>query len=254
MPKRVLDGEGLWRSDKLSQVQPLKARPEYANILPLAFANGSFECLPRKVWSTVYSYNRPDVSAEDVETFLNAFESAGLLFRWNEPDGKNWAYFTGIEKPGRLPGQSRRKKNEKVGADPPKEALRKFLESKNFPGLGFGIGSGIGIGGKAGGPEIGPLEAQGKPRPSPSVFTGVYLTVLERQDRALAEAFPWVDRPSEYRKADAWLEANPDRCPKRFARFTHNWFNRITKPPQRKEDLNGQEFADALAKNAGIVQ
>jgi hypothetical protein len=142
-PKRVLDGDGLWRSDKIARVEPPKARPEYANILPLAFANGSFECSPRKVWASVYSYNRPDVSVEDVETFLSAFESTGLLFRWNEPDGKSWAYFTGIDKPGRLPGQSRRKKNEKIGAEPPKEALRKFLESKNFPGFGFGSGLGI---------------------------------------------------------------------------------------------------------------
>ena len=136
MPKRVIDGEGVWRSDKIANVQPLTARAEYANILPLALANGSFECSPQRVWSLVYSYNRPDISPQMVDSFLRAFEAARLLFRWTEPDGKQWGYFVGIEKPGRLPGKSRQGKNEKVGAEPPEKDLRKFLESKSFPGFG----------------------------------------------------------------------------------------------------------------------
>jgi hypothetical protein len=146
MPKRILDGEGIWRSDKIGSVQPVRARAEYANLLPLALANGSFECSALRVWSIVYSYNRPDVSVDDVQVFLDAFENAGLLFRWTEPDGKNWAYFVGIEKPGRLPGKSRKGRNEKVGAEPPQDKLRKFLESKNFLASGFGFGPGIGPG------------------------------------------------------------------------------------------------------------
>lgn len=31
MPKRVIDGEGLWRSDKLARVEPASRRAEYAN-------------------------------------------------------------------------------------------------------------------------------------------------------------------------------------------------------------------------------
>ena len=150
MPKRVLDGEGLWRSDKIATVEPIAARAEYANILPLALANGTFECSARRVWSSVYSFNRPDVSLKDVEIFLEAFERAKLLFRWIEPDGKQWGYFVGIEKAGRLPGPSRKGKNEKVGATPPEEGLRKFLESKNFPGFGSGFGSGSCTGSESG--------------------------------------------------------------------------------------------------------
>jgi hypothetical protein len=146
VPKRVLDGEGVWRSDKIGRVEPVRARPEYANMLPLALANGSFECSALRVWSIVYSYNRPDVSVKDVEIFLDAFAEVGLLFRWTESDGKTWAYFVGIEKPGRLPGKSRKGKNEKVGAEPPENDLRKFLESKNFPGFGSGFGTGSGNG------------------------------------------------------------------------------------------------------------
>src|SRR5580704_6668172 len=115
MPKRVVDGEGIWRSDKIARLEPIRARAEYANMLPLALANGSFECSASRVWSIAYSYNRPDVTVADVESFLAAFEDVGLLYRWTESDGKSWGYFVGIEKPGRLPGKSRKGKNEKIG-------------------------------------------------------------------------------------------------------------------------------------------
>jgi hypothetical protein len=239
MPKRILDGEGLWRSAKLSRVEPIRARAEYANMIPLALANGSFECSARLIWSQVYSFNRPDVTPEDVEIFLKAFEEARLLFRWMDGDGRSWAYFVGIDKPGRLPGKSRKGKNEKVGAEPPLDALRKFLDSKNFPGFGFGLGFGIGSGGKESAPANGAPAAQDKPRPSPFAFSGSHLTVSETQDHFLAEAFPWVDRQAEYRRADAWLEANPERRPRKQARFVQNWFSKIPSP--RKEVRSADE-------------
>jgi hypothetical protein len=40
MPKRVIDGDSLWVSEKLTTV-PEKYRVEYAWILPLAQANGT---------------------------------------------------------------------------------------------------------------------------------------------------------------------------------------------------------------------
>ncbi len=67
-------------------------------------------------------------------------------------------------------------------------------------------------------------------------FHGTHLRVAENQDKLLGEAFPFVDRPQEYRKMDAWLEANPNRHLKNHARFTHNWFSRITLQP---EDRSG---------------
>ena len=106
MPKRVLDGEGLWRSDKLAQVKPPSRRAEYANLVPLALANGTFEAGSRRIWSTVYSCNRPDVSAKDVEEILAEFERVKLLFRWTDAaTGKMWGYWIGIDKPGRLVDQ-----------------------------------------------------------------------------------------------------------------------------------------------------
>ena len=59
MPKRIVHGEGVWRSEKLSKVEPEWVRAEYANWLPLSLANGVFECAPRRVWAEVYSFNRP---------------------------------------------------------------------------------------------------------------------------------------------------------------------------------------------------
>ena len=154
MPKRVVDGDGLWRSDKLSLVEPPSRRAELANLVPLALANGVFEANPRRVWSSVYSYNRPDVSADDVGQILAEFERAKLLFRWTEPaTGKVWGYWIGIDKPGRLPGKSRRGRNETVGPEPPEQELRQFMDSNGIQNLpvgkaplpGFGSGSGSGI-------------------------------------------------------------------------------------------------------------
>jgi hypothetical protein len=103
----------------------------------------------------VYSYNRPDVTLPDVEAMLDEFERVKLLFRWAEPSTqKLWGFWIGIDKPGRLPGRSRRGTNELVGPEPPADELRKFMESngiQNLPDgneklLGFGFGSGLGSG------------------------------------------------------------------------------------------------------------
>jgi hypothetical protein len=165
MPKRIVDGEGIWRSDKLQRLVA-RWRPEYANLVPLALANGTFEANPRRIWAQVYSYNRPDMTAENVSAILDALEYSKLLFRWtDQPSGKVWGYWVGIDKPGRLPGKSRRGKNEAVGPDPPFEELRSFLDSNGIhsetngihsaangnekllgSGFGFGSGSGFGIG------------------------------------------------------------------------------------------------------------
>jgi hypothetical protein len=201
-------------------------------------ANGVFEASAERVWSDVYSFNRPDVTVKQVATFLAAFEQVKLLFRWTDGAGKVWGYWIGIDKPGRLPGKSRRGRNEAIGPEPPREALEKFLNSgldangiQKLPGFGFGFGSGSGSGSgnKEGAPEDG-ASAQAINRPSLSAFTGTHLTVTEKQDRLLGEAFPWTDRQAEYRRIDSWLEANPSRRPKKASRFLHNWFGKVPKP------------------------
>ncbi|MGC1646693.1 MAG: hypothetical protein WA741_12750 [Candidatus Sulfotelmatobacter sp.] len=160
MPKRIIDGEGLWRSDKLAEVTPTWIKAEYANLVPLALANGSFEANPRRIWSTVYSYNRPEITLEQVEEVLAEFERVKLLFRWTDgATGKQWGYLVGIEKPGRLPAPSRlRQGHEILGPQPPKELLQKFLANPETTGqpvatqplpngsIGFGFCSGLGSG------------------------------------------------------------------------------------------------------------
>lgn len=72
-------------------------------------------------------------------------------------------------------------------------------------------------------------EAPAAPSP-PAAFAGQHFSVTQKQDALLGEAFPWVDRAIEYRKADSWLEANPERRPKKSSRFLHNWFSRVGQP------------------------
>ena len=173
MPKRVIDGDSLWVSEKLTTV-PEKYRAEYAWILPLANANGCFECSPMLVWRTCYSALRTGWSIDDVVGMLDAFEAAKMLFRW-KVDGKTFGFFVGIQKEGRLPKPSDRVKSAKQwqsGMVPTKElasflglAAKKIAEDyrdevatnsrvtrgkvarKSPTGNGVGSGSGLGTGG-----------------------------------------------------------------------------------------------------------
>src|SRR5277367_1989216 len=101
MPSRIISGNDLYKSDKLKLV-PVNFRAEYANLIPLAEANGAFECNPELIWSTVYSYNRTDVTPPIVAQILDEFEKAEMLTRY-QVGKKTYGYWIGIEKPGRLP-------------------------------------------------------------------------------------------------------------------------------------------------------
>jgi hypothetical protein len=195
MPKRIIDGEGVWRSDKLAQVEPPSFRSEYTNLLPLALANGSFEVNARRIWSTVYSYNRPDVTLSQVKQILSEFERVKLLFRWiDDATGKEWGYWVGIEKPGRLPTPSRLKdRHERTGLEPPAAKLAEFTGSpigthrqpdgQPIGSLGLGLGSGIGSG-KGSGNPMGTHEEPGNATPNSSaeaVDPGGTAQACERQ-------------------------------------------------------------------------
>jgi hypothetical protein len=82
--------------------------------------------------------------------------------------------------------------------------------------------------------ELGPAHSEkpGTERPA-FAYQGPCLQIALRQDAALAEAFPWVERQAEYRKMNSWLEANPLRRPKNASRFSHNWFSKIPPPNAR---------------------
>jgi hypothetical protein len=157
VPKRVVDGEGIWRSDKINRIQPVWMRAEYANLLPLALADGSFECNPRRIWSLVYSYNRPDITPADVEAIFNEFGRVGLVFRWwDVKTEKDWGYFIGIDKSGRLPPPKRVAEHHETTGEGnlPLEELKEYERATNGsqwstngrPGFGLGSGSGSGLG------------------------------------------------------------------------------------------------------------
>jgi len=173
LPKRIIHGEGIWGSDKLARVEPTWARPEYANLIPLALANGVFEINPKKIWSSVYAYNRPEITVEKVEEMLAAFVKAGLLFIWcDAATGKLWGFWVGIDKAGRLPAASRLKRgHDSVGPAPPLDALREYTSQpmashRPTNGLvGSGSGSGSGSGNTISSEAIASDEQVSKPTP-----------------------------------------------------------------------------------------
>ena len=142
MPKRVVDGDALWRSRKLLLV-PVEYRGEYANLVPLADVNGSFECDPASVWADVYSFNRPNITIADVTAMLGAFEAAGMLVRWNQ-GGKTWGHFVGIQRAGRLPSGSHVTRYRNLPPLPPSPAINGYQDASCTPAcsgnsaIGFG--------------------------------------------------------------------------------------------------------------------
>jgi len=106
MPKRVIDGEAVWGSDKLTSLPP-SAQREYPWLYPLADPNGNFELTNlRAVWGRVYA-SRPDITTEDMASIIGAYNEVGLLFIWEE-NGKRYGHWTNSDRVGRLPRESHR--------------------------------------------------------------------------------------------------------------------------------------------------
>lgn len=229
LPKRIIDGEGVWRSEKLSRVMPVWIRAEYANLIPLALANGVFESDPALIWSQVYSFNRPDIKAADVVTILEAFEVQKLLFRWFH-EGKMWGYWVGIEKPGRLPGESRRGVNEKIGAQLPIKDLVERMQMdaigiQKLLGFGFGSGFGLGLGSGVGAES---KEADSTKTMTggdlPLAFTGRVLRITQEWHDQLQSVYQGLSVAAHYGEADLWLVAHEkDKPRKNQLAFMRNW-------------------------------
>ena len=105
MPRRVIDGEAIWGSDKLHDCPPW-ARREYPWLYPLADAFGCFE-LNLRIIAGKLRPNRPELTETKLEAIFTIFEENGLAFIWSE-GGKSYVHWTGSERPGRLPSPSRR--------------------------------------------------------------------------------------------------------------------------------------------------
>ena len=132
MPARVVDGEGVWKSKKI-KLLPLEFRGEYANLVPLAEANGVFDCDPETVWAEVYAFNRPDISVEVVRQLLARLEEVDLLRTWTAK-GKRWGYWTGIHKSGRLPTDKHLVRYKNLPPNPPPEVLSDADRSEQTSG------------------------------------------------------------------------------------------------------------------------
>jgi hypothetical protein len=106
LPKRVIDGDAMWASTKLSEC-PEWMIPFYPWLYPLADANGSFELTNlRVIWCKVAAI-LPHLAFDTFAEIISTFENHGLLFAWTA-DGKRYGHWTGSEKPGRLPQPARR--------------------------------------------------------------------------------------------------------------------------------------------------
>ncbi len=257
MPSRLIDFEALWSSDKLAACAEW-SQAEYAWLYGLADAHGSFELSSLRVICGRVAAIRKNLSLERLEQIFEEFHANGLLFIW-EANGKKYGHWTGSDREGRLPPPSQRDRYKKFAPPVPKDQLAAYLQAfsrrdvqphlESPPGQAGehpddirstsgappdreGLNrEGLGKGRKEGAPANSAPAARAEPQPSPCwAFQGIHVAVTQRQDRLLAEGFPWVDRQAEYRKADSWLEGNPNRRPKRIVAFLHNWFSKIPSP------------------------
>jgi hypothetical protein len=135
MPKRVIDFDALWASDKLAACAEW-AQSEYAWLYGLADASGSFEFTNlRVIWGRVAAI-RKNLSLERLQEIFDEFIARGLLFSWEE-NGKRYGHWTGSDIPGRLPARSWRVRLQKLAPPVPAEALAAY--SARFGGSKEGI-------------------------------------------------------------------------------------------------------------------
>ena len=125
MPKRVLDFDALWGSDKLAACAPW-AQAEYAWLYGLADASGCFEITNlRVIWGRVAAI-RTELTLERLGQIFAEFQDKGLLFVW-EHEGKRYAHWTGSDVPGRLPPPSWRMRLERFAPPVPKPLLAQYM-------------------------------------------------------------------------------------------------------------------------------
>jgi hypothetical protein len=139
-PKRVLDFDALWASDKLAACAEW-AQAEYAWLYGLADASGSFEITNlRVIWGRVAAV-RKNLSLERLEQIFDEFHARGLLFMWGD-SGKKYGHWTGSDVPGRLPAPSWRCRLEKLAPPVPAGKLKAYVSQFSRSAVRAPIGSG----------------------------------------------------------------------------------------------------------------
>jgi hypothetical protein len=125
MPKRVIDFDAMWGSDKLAACAAW-AQAEYAWLYGLADASGCFELTNlRVIWGRVAAV-RGNFTIERLEQVFAEFQDKGLLFV-REYEGKRYGHWTGSDVPGRLPPPSWRMRLEKFAPPVPKQQLAEYM-------------------------------------------------------------------------------------------------------------------------------
>src|SRR5712692_719554 len=125
MPKRVIDFDAMWGSDKLAACAEW-AQVEYAWLYGLADASGCFELTNlRVIWGRVAAVRR-NLTLERLEQVFDEFHDKGLLFIWGE-HGKRYGHWTGSDVPGRLPPPSWRMRLERFAPPVPKQQLVEYM-------------------------------------------------------------------------------------------------------------------------------
>ena len=138
MPSRMIDGDAMWTSSKLKKVQPTLFRLHYANWLPMAEANGVFEVDFDIIRAKIYPVIDPNFTAENVRQVFVEFVRVGLL-TWFADNGKDYAYFVGINKPGRLPSGKHLKRYKNLPPIPEPSRIDPANCGTIPEGFGFGL-------------------------------------------------------------------------------------------------------------------
>ena len=250
MPKRVIDFDAVWASDKLANCAPW-ARAEYTWIYGLADSNGSFELTNlRVIFGRAYAI-RDDVTIQHMSRALEEFRGKGLLFVWEE-NGKKYGHWTGSDVPGRLPPPSWRARLERLAPPVPQAALANYLSAfsssrlKAVPGKAQGQDLDLGLDldldldreVEAAAPTVAAAAAAAAPTPanedrqskppvsSPGgafVFDHPRVRISAQLDSKLALEFPQLAEPArraEYERMAAKLEEAGEsaRSPGNYAR------------------------------------
>ncbi len=125
MPKRVIDFDAMWASDKIAACAEW-AQVEYAWLYGLADCCGCFELTNlRVIWGRAAAV-RKNLSLERLAQVFDEFHEKGLLFRWSV-GGKSYGHWTGSDVPGRLPPPSWRNRLERLAPPVPRAALEEYV-------------------------------------------------------------------------------------------------------------------------------
>jgi hypothetical protein len=247
LPKRLIDYDAIWASDKLASC-PEWAIPEYTWLYGIADATGCFELSNLRVlWGKV-SAIRPNLTLSHLKDCLDVFHEKGLLFIW-EANGKTFGHWTGSTKGERLPPPSQRNRYKHIDSQVPQNELHQYEDgftsrhdlSEVQTRLALGLGShkvssraqdsSLVAKTQRGAGEIDQteaLESEARQKAvAPPAFESSLLTVTVVQDKKLADAYPWVDRPVEYRKAELWRVGHGNKTVKNVLAFLQNWFNKV---------------------------